>query len=99
MTKYTNSIGELVLVIESDEANYIIFDDQESEPKCMIYDEHALQKFIDAGFKQCPDSNEQFRVGNCSCGLKLFESNRIKARDYFECPKCKKINSRNDLIN
>ena len=99
MIKYMNSIGEIVLVVEADDTSYIIFDNQEDEPQCTLFDEHILQKYIDNGFKLCEDSNEKMRVGDCTCGCKIFENNRIKVRDYFECPKCNKISSRNDLIN
>ena len=64
-----------------------------------MYDETAFQKYIDNGYKKSSDNDEKSLVGYCACNSKLFENNRIKVRDYFECPKCGRISTRNDLLN
>ena len=94
--RYENSIGDLMLVINEE---YIIFDRHDLAPKCEMYDETAFQKYIDNGYKKSSDNDEKSLVGYCACNSKLFENNRIKVRDYFECPKCGKISTRNDLLN
>ena len=85
-----------MLVIEDE---YIIFDRHDLKPKCEMYDENLVQKHIDAGYKVIEDDKKNSLVGYCRCKTPLYETNRIKVRDYFECPRCNSISTRNDLFN
>ena len=95
ITKYENAIGDIMLVINED---YIIIDKQSLAPSCYIYDEPTFKRYIDGGFHLSKDNSDLALVGICSCGMKIYENNRIKVRDYFECPHCKKANTRNDFM-
>ncbi len=96
MLKYENEVGDILIVVDEE---YIIFDTQDMDLRCEFYDEKAFQKYLDSGYKLSKDNEEKSLIGNCTCKNKIYETNRIKVRDYFECPRCGKVSTRNDLIN
>lgn len=96
MQRYENALGDAMIVVDEE---YIIFDKQDLQPTCILYDEIILQKYKDAGYKLKEDERKNSLVGYCKCKQPLYETNRIKVRDYFECPYCNNISARNDLIN
>lgn len=96
MEKYENQVGDILIVVNEE---YMIFDNQNMELRCEFYDEKNFQKYIDSGFKLSKDNEGKSLIGSCTCKNKIYEANRIKVRDYFECPRCGKVSTRNDLIN
>lgn len=96
MERYLNEFGDVLVVVEDE---YIIYDKHDDAPKCETFDEEVLNKYLASGFKRDRSVDNRVQVGICTCGSKIFEGNRIKARDYFECAKCQKISTRNDLTN
>lgn len=96
MTIYENQLGNKMIVVNEE---YIIFDNEDTQLSVELYDETNFTKYIDSGFKLSNENEEKSLVGNCKCKRKIYENNRIKVRDYFECPSCGTISSRNDLIN
>lgn len=96
MTRYENDAGDELIVVEEE---YIIFDKQDDNLRCELYDEDNFNRYLESGFRLSKNNPRRVEVGLCPCGNKIYEGNRIKVRDYFKCPKCEEISARNDLYN
>ena len=96
MVQYVNEIGDRIIVVEEE---YIIFDYNNEKLRCELFDENTLQKYLKAGFKRMNGDDTRTVIGICACGNKIYDGNRIKVRDYFDCPRCQRVSTRNDLYN
>ena len=96
MSKYINEQGYSLINVDDE---YIIIDKQEQGLECHLFTEELMTKFINAGYTLDRNGHRK-SIGSCvKCGQSLYEGNRVKVRDYYECPKCNNFWSREDIVN